>query len=172
MVLSKTCVHFRNCIFKRFEWVYDQIIFFSLWLLGKRFQFAVVERVWKLFRFGRWLSFCSRKLNFGIWEGDFLSRAPRKGVSELAIFRYIVKKIEVFSEGKARKKFFCFRVCFREINIPVESWKSVEKRGNLCVRISQEKGIFEIFFSKNVWMMAIYGFLPFFSFQWLCSIIF
>ena len=30
MVLSKTCVRFRNRIFKRFEWVYDQIIFFPV----------------------------------------------------------------------------------------------------------------------------------------------
>ena len=29
---------------------FDQIIF-SLWLLGKRFQFAIMERVWKLFHF-------------------------------------------------------------------------------------------------------------------------
>jgi len=36
----------------------------------KRFQFALMEKVWKLFRFGCWLSFCCRKLNFGIWEGD------------------------------------------------------------------------------------------------------
>jgi len=34
---------------------------FSLWLLGKRFEFAIMDKVWKLFRFGRWLSFC--------WEG-------------------------------------------------------------------------------------------------------
>jgi hypothetical protein len=49
MVLSKTYVRFRNRIFKRFEWVDDQIIFFSLCVLGKRFQFAIMEIVLKTF---------------------------------------------------------------------------------------------------------------------------
>ncbi len=30
---------------------------------------------------------------------------PSEGVNVLAIFRYVVKKIEVFSEGKTRKEF-------------------------------------------------------------------
>ncbi len=32
---------------------------------------AIMERVWKLFHFGSWLSFVLRELNFWIWEGDF-----------------------------------------------------------------------------------------------------
>ena len=37
---------------------------------------------------------------------------PSKGVNVLAIFGYVVKKIEVFSEGETRKNFLCFRVYF------------------------------------------------------------
>ena len=44
MVLSKTCVRFRNRIFKRFERAYDQIIFFPI-TLGRRFH----SPLWKKF---------------------------------------------------------------------------------------------------------------------------
>jgi len=89
--------------------------------------------------------------------------SPSKDVNVLAIFRYVVKKIEVFSEGKIEKGIFCFRVCFRKINILVESWKSVEKRGKFVWELHRKR---YLEFSRNVWIMAIYGFLPF-SFQWL-----
>ena len=71
---------------------------------------------------------------FPFWELTFFKKVkllyfgrvtfesgPSKGVNVLAIFRYVVKKIEVFSEGKIEKGIFCFRVCFRKINILVES---------------------------------------------------
>jgi len=56
MVLSKTCVRFRNRIFKRFEWVYDQIIFFPVTFGWKDLSSPLWTKFWKLFRFGRWLS--------------------------------------------------------------------------------------------------------------------
>ena len=83
--------------------------------------------------------------------------SPSKGVNVLAIFRYVVKKIEVFSEGKIEKGIFCFRVCFRKINILVESWKSVEKEGKICVRTSQEEisWIFKKCLDNgNLWFLA------------------
>ena len=57
---------------------YDQIIFFPVTFWVKDFSSPLWKKFWKLFRFGRWLSFCSRKLNFGIWEGDLWVGAPRK----------------------------------------------------------------------------------------------
>jgi hypothetical protein len=58
MVLSKTCVRFRNRIFKKkkFEWVYDQIIFFPVTFGWKDLSSPLWTKFWKLFRFGRWLS--------------------------------------------------------------------------------------------------------------------
>ena len=44
MVLSKTCVRFRNRIFKRFEWVLIKLSFFP-WLLGKK----ICSPLWKKF---------------------------------------------------------------------------------------------------------------------------
>ncbi len=93
--------------------------------------------------------FCLRKLNFWIWEGDFLRRASQRVLMCSLFLSPSIKKIEVFSEGKARRKILCFRVCFRKINILDESWKSV------CVKTSQEK---TSWVSRNVWIMAIYGF--------------
>ncbi len=56
----------------------------------------------------------------------------------LAIFRYVVK-IEVFSEGKTRKKFSASGFVFRKINI-LAKVESRLKRGEIfCVKISQEK---------------------------------
>ena len=73
MVLSKTCVRFRNRIFKRVWISLDQIVFFP-WLLGKRFVHHYgKKKVWKCFHFGNWPFLCLRKLNFWVWEGDFES---------------------------------------------------------------------------------------------------
>jgi len=89
-------------------------------------------------------------------EGWLLSRCPSKGVNVLAIFRYVVKKIEVFSEGKARKNVSVLPgLFFRKINILVESWKSVEKRGKFVWELHKRR---HLGFSRNVWIMAIYGF--------------
>ncbi len=74
-----------------------------------------------------------------------MSRAPRKGVNVLAIFRYVVKKIEVFSEGKARKKFSASGFAFERLTFLSKVENRLKRGGNLCVRISQEKGIFELF---------------------------
>ncbi len=38
-----------------------------------------------------------------------------KGLNVLAIFEYVVKKIEVFSEGKARRKFFASVFAFERL---------------------------------------------------------
>ena len=70
----------------------------------KEFSFAIMEKSLETFPFWALTFFCSRKLNFGIWKGDFSKSGPSKGVNVVAIFRYVVK-IEVFSEGKTRKNF-------------------------------------------------------------------
>ena len=51
MVLSKTCVRFRNRIFKKFEWVYDQIIFFSCDFWVKDFSSPLRKKFLKTFPF-------------------------------------------------------------------------------------------------------------------------
>ena len=69
MALSKTCVRFRNRIFKRFEWVLIKLFFIrDCWVKD---LFAIMEKVWKRFHFGNWPFLCLRKLNFWVWEGDF-----------------------------------------------------------------------------------------------------
>ncbi len=74
------------------------------------------------FSFWELAFFCSRKLKFEIWKGGFFKSGPSKGVNVLAIFRYVVKKKSRYlARGKAGRKFLCFRVYFRKINILVES---------------------------------------------------
>ena len=41
---------------KKFEWVYDQIIFFPVTFGWKDLSSPLWTKFWKLFRFGRWLS--------------------------------------------------------------------------------------------------------------------
>ncbi len=72
---------------------------------------------------------------------------PSKGVNVLAIFKYVVKS-RYFSEGKARKKFSASGFAFERLTFLSKVENRLKRGGNLCVRISQEKGIFE--FSKNV----------------------
>ena len=128
---------------------------FSLWFLGKRFFIHRYGKSLKTFPFWALTFFCSRKLNFGIWKGDFLSRAPQKGVNVLAIFGYVVK-FEVFSEGKTRKRFSLLPGLFRKINVLVESLKIGWKEGKFSVWKFHKKRY--LWISKSVWMMAIYGF--------------
>jgi hypothetical protein len=68
MVLSKTCVRFRNRIFKKKVRVslWSNYLFpCDFWV--KRFEFAIMDKVLKTFPFWALTFFvCSRKLNFGI----------------------------------------------------------------------------------------------------------
>jgi hypothetical protein len=116
------------------------------------------------FSFWELAFFCSRKLNFGIWKGDFLSRAPRRVLMCSLFLDTSLKKSRYLARGKAGKKFLCFRVYFRKINILVESWKSVEKRGEFMWELRRKR---YLEFSRNVWITAIYG-----SFAFLFSVAF
>jgi len=95
MVLSKTCVRFRNRIFKRFEWVYDQIIFFPVTFWVKDFS----SPLWK--KFFENFSVLGVDFRFVLesWTSEFgrvtFESGPSKGVNVPAIFRYVVE-IEVF----------------------------------------------------------------------------
>ncbi len=62
---------------------------------------------------------------------------PLKGVNVLAIFGYVVE-IEVFSEGKTRKRFSASGFAF-EILTFLSKVENRLKRGKFCVRVSQEK---------------------------------
>ena len=77
MVLSKTCIRFRNRIFKKI-WISLIKLSFSCDLLGKRFSIRRYGKKFGNFPFWALTFFCTRKLNFGIWKGDFLSRGPSK----------------------------------------------------------------------------------------------
>ncbi len=67
-----------------------------------------------------------------------MSRGPSKGVNVLAIFGYVVK-IEVFSEGKTRKKIlFASGFVFERLTF-LSKIENRLKRGKVCVRISQEE---------------------------------
>jgi len=49
---------------------FDQIIFFPVTFWVKDFIRHYGKEM-RFFHFESWLSFCSRKLSFGIWKGDF-----------------------------------------------------------------------------------------------------
>jgi hypothetical protein len=135
---------------------------FSLWLLGKRFH----SPLWKKFENFSTLGvdfFLKKKkvklLNLGGWL--FASNLS-KGLNVLAIFRSVVK-IEVFSEGKARRKFFASGFAFERLTFLSKVKKNRLKRGNMLWENFTRKDILN--FKKcldngNLW------FLPF-SFQWL-----
>jgi hypothetical protein len=71
---------------------------------------------------------------------------PSKGVNVLAIFGYVVK-IEVFSEGRARKEFSASGFIFERLTF-LSKVENRLKRGEICVKVSQEK--VSLNFSKNV----------------------
>jgi hypothetical protein len=64
------------------------------------------------------------------------------------------KKIEVFSEGKARRKFFSSGFAFERLTF-LSKVENLLKRGKIRVKVSQEK---TSWIPRNVWVMAIYGF--------------
>ncbi len=72
-----------------------------------------------------------------------LESGPSEGLNVLAIFRYVVKKIEVFSEGKTRKEFssasgFAFeRLTF------LSKVENRLKRGKILCESFTRKGVFE-----------------------------
>jgi len=55
-----------------------------------------------------------------------------KGLNVLAIFRYVVKKIEVFSEGKTRKKFSASGFAFERLTF-LSKIENRLKRGEIFV---------------------------------------
>ncbi len=57
---------------------------------------------------------------------------PSKGVNVLAIFGYVVKKIEVFSEGKTRKKFSASGFAFERLTF-LSRIENRLKRGEIFV---------------------------------------
>ncbi len=58
--------------------------------------------------------------------------SPSKGVNVLAIFGYVVKKIEVFSEGKVRKKFSASGFAFERLTF-LSKVENRLKRGEIFV---------------------------------------
>ncbi len=64
--------------------------------------------------------------------------SPSKGVNVLAIFRYVVREIEVFSEGKTRKKFSASGFVSGRLTF-LSKVENRLKRGKFCVKVSQEK---------------------------------
>ena len=86
-----------------------------------------------------------------------------KGLNVFAIFESVdEKKIEVFSEGKARRKFFASGFAFERLTF-LSKVESRLKRGEIfCVKISQEKvslNFKERLNNGNLW------FLPFSLFE-------
>ncbi len=103
-------------------------------------------------------------LNLGGW---LLRRTSQKVLMySLFLNPSMRKKIEVKSRrGEGKEKILCFRVCFRKINILVESWKlkiGWKEGKNLCESFTREDilSFKKCLDNGNLW------FLPF-SFQWL-----
>ncbi len=62
-----------------------------------------------------------------------MSRGPSKGVNVLAIFGYVVKKIEVFSEGKTRKKIlFASGLIFERLTFLSKIENRLKRGESLC----------------------------------------
>ena len=65
---------------------------------------------------------------------------PSKGVNVLAIFRYVVKKIEVFSEGKTRKRFSASGFVFERLTF-LSKVENRLKRGKILCESFTRKDI-------------------------------
>ncbi len=87
---------------------------------------------------------------------------PSKGVNVLAIFRYVVKKIEVFSEGETRGKFFASGFAFERLTFLSKVENRLKRGENLCENFTRGDilNFKKCLDNGNLW------FLPF-SFQWL-----
>ncbi len=57
---------------------------------------------------------------------------PSKGVNVLAIFRYVVRKIEVFSEGETRKNFSVLPGFFERLTFLSKVENRLKRGENLC----------------------------------------
>ncbi len=68
---------------------------------------------------------------FPCWELTFESSLS-KGLNVLAIFRYVVKKIEVFSEGKTRKKFSASGFAFERLTFLSKVENRLKRGESLC----------------------------------------
>ncbi len=81
----------------------------------------------------------------------------------LAIFRYVVK-IEVFSEGKTRKKFSASGFVFERLTFLSKVENRLKRGESLCENFTRKDilNFKERLDDGNLW------FLPF-SFHWLCS---
>ena len=99
--------------------------------------------------------------NFSILGVDFLSQAFRKGLDVLAIFRCVVK-IEVFSEGKTRKKFSASGFAFERLTFLSKVEDRLKRGENSCEKFTRGDilNFKKCLDDGNLW------FLPF-SFQWL-----
>ena len=88
---------------------------------------------------------------------------PSKGVNVLAIFRCIVK-IEVFSEGKARKNFSASGFVFERLTFLLKVENRLKRGESLCESFTKGDilNFKKCLDNGNLW------FLPF-SFQWLHS---
>ena len=118
---------------------------FSLDLLGKK----ICSPLWKEFE------------NFSILGIDFLSQAFRKGLNVLTIFRYVIK-IEVFSEGKTRKKFSASGFAFERLTFLSKIEIRLKRGKILCENFTRGDilNFKKCLDNGNLW------FLPF-PFQWL-----
>ena len=71
--------------------------------------------------------------------GWLCESGPSKGVNVLAIFGYVVKKIEVFSEGKTRKKFSASGFAFERLTFLSKVENRLKRGRILCESFTQEK---------------------------------
>jgi hypothetical protein len=141
---------------------FDQIIFFKkicspLWKKGLK-MFPFWELTFSLFKKVKLLSL-----------GGWLWVEPLWKVLICSLFKSVEreKKIEVFSEGKARKKFFASGFAFERLTF-LSKIENRSKRGkNLCDSFTRKDilNFKECLGDGNLW------FLPF-SFHWLCSHVF
>ncbi len=61
-----------------------------------------------------------------------------KGLNVLAIFRYVVK-IEVFSEGKARREFSASRFAFERLTFLSKVENRLKRGENLCENFTKKE---------------------------------
>jgi hypothetical protein len=82
-----------------------------------------------------------------------------------SLFKFVDKNIEVFSEGKARKKFFASGFVFERLTFLSKVENRLKRGKNLCESFTREdilnfKGCLD---NGNLWFSCL------FSFRWLLS---
>ncbi len=112
---------------------------FSLWLLGKRFVCHYGRKFENFSILGVDFFFLKKRKVKLLYFGRVTSASSlSKGLNVLAIFKSVDKKIEVFSEGRARRKFFTSGFAFERLTFLSKVENRLKRGKNLCENFTRK----------------------------------